>query len=145
MLYWYSLSRHRRLIKSHHSRQQSKLAYRRLSNIVWMKTKQLYFHIKLSNNIGMAQHALTYVCMYNKVLYMCNFIPQRPPVEWRNPPVAMAYKFPYILTWAESKRSIEVYSVIDQRCVQTIPFEVCTNTFVYVFVEFILHLFSLSS
>lgn len=47
----------------------------------------------------------------------------RPPVEWRNPPVAMAYKFPYILTWAESKRSIEVYSVIDQRCVQTIPFE----------------------
>lgn len=47
-------------------------------------------------------------------------------MEWRNPPVAMAYKFPYIITWAESKRSIEVYSVIDQRCVQTIPFEVCS-------------------
>ena len=50
---------------------------------------------------------------------------QRPPVAWAtSPPSATAYVFPYVVVWSLVTSSVLVYSLMDQRCVQEIPFNV---------------------
>ena len=62
---------------------------------------------------------------------------QRPPVDWGvMPPRAASYTFPYVVAWSGSTNQIHVFSLLDQRCVQEIPFpvscsldfELCTLT-----------------
>ncbi len=66
----------------------------------------------------------------NMVQYCCCYddappAPQRPPVDWsRMPPSAAMYKFPYIVAWSELTAQIHVFNILDQRCVQEIPFPV---------------------
>ncbi len=40
------------------------------------------------------------------------------------PPSAATYKFPYIVAWSELTAQIHVFNILDQRCVQEIPFPV---------------------
>ena len=66
-----------------------------------------------------------------------SLLPQRPPVDWGvMPPRAASYTFPYVVAWSGSTNQIHVFSLLDQRCVQEIPFpvscsldfELCTLT-----------------
>ena len=68
-----------------------------------------------------------YVCVYNTIVILLppslNF--QRPPVEWeRTPPREATYIFPYVILWSEVTTQILIYNLLDQQCVQEIPFPV---------------------
>ncbi|XP_064384439.1 transforming growth factor-beta receptor-associated protein 1 homolog isoform X2 [Halichondria panicea] len=57
------------------------------------------------------------------IIVFASGISKRPPVDWsRMPPSAATYKFPYIVAWSELTAQIHVFNILDQRCVQEIPF-----------------------
>ena len=61
--------------------------------------------------------------MYFTIPLQLNF--QRPPVEWeRTPPKEATYIFPYVIFWSEITTQVLIYNLLDQQCVQEIPFPV---------------------
>lgn len=57
------------------------------------------------------------------VIAFATGVSNRPPVEWTShPPKAATYLFPYVVSWSDTTENIYVYNLLDQRCIQEIPF-----------------------
>ena len=70
------------------------------------------------------------MCAYYIIIIVRHFTSpslnfQRPPVEWeKTPPREATYIFPYVILWSEVTTQVLVYNLLDQQCVQEIPFPV---------------------
>ena len=63
--------------------------------------------------------------MYSDLYITLYFTLQRPPVEWTSyPPKTACYVFPYVVSWSQVTGKIHVFNLLDQKCVQEIPFQV---------------------
>ncbi len=52
-------------------------------------------------------------------------IVQRPPVDWSSyPPKSASYIFPYVVAWSPRSEKVHVFSLLDQKCIQEMPFQV---------------------
>ena len=53
---------------------------------------------------------------------------QRPPVDWSaSPPRSASYIFPYVVAWSQQTEKVHVFSLLDQKCIQELPFQVWQN------------------
>ena len=83
--------------------------------------------IAVANGISNVCTCILCIGVYKLVIFNpphpLNF--QRPPVEWeRTPPKEATYIFPYVIIWSEVTTQILIYNLLDQQCVQEIPFPV---------------------